>query len=119
MRARTDGEKALQGFTRLAGGGTNGGGGNGQRRPRLMRAARAAVCIGQPLLAVINPTSVVAHLAELRSLPGDLVVLAEPSLTAGGQKFASSQLQEGTRGFSAVWGPPQPLRGIKGVPRSE
>ena len=113
------GEKAVQGLTRFAGSGTNGGGGNGQRRPRLARMARMAACLGQFLLTVLNPTSAVAHLAELRSLPGDVVILAEPSLTAGGQKFASSQLREGIRGFSAVWGPPQPMRAIKGTPRSE
>ena len=71
------------------------------------------------LLAILNPTSVNAHLGDLRSLPVDAAMLSEVSLTFGGQKFAKSQLAEGDRGFTAVWGPPQPPRAMQGVAKSE
>ena len=48
-----------------------------------------------------------------------MVLLAEPSLTAGGQKFASSILAYGERGYQAIWGPPQPHRLVPGATRSD
>ena len=57
--------------------------------------ARAAMCVGAFLLTILNPTSVLTHLAEVKTLPGDAVMLSEPSLTKGGQKFASAELGQG------------------------
>ncbi len=58
-------------------------------------------------LAVLNPTSAVAHLPELRSLNVDAAILAETSLTKGGQKHASAELAKGDKGYNAVWSAPQ------------
>ena len=55
--------------------------------------------MGLFLLTILNPTSVLTHLAEITTLPGDALMLAETSLTQGGQKYASQELAQGLRLF--------------------
>ena len=47
------------------------------------------------MLAVINPTSAAAHIADLKALNSDVTVVSEPSLTKGGQKHVTAELAEG------------------------
>ena len=103
QRSLTGGERATLGLTMQAGP----GGCNGCSDPRRWESS---FCKGQWKIALVNPTSVNAHLAEIRALPADIVVLAETALTAGGQKRAWGALQQGDRGLTAVWGAPQPQR---------
>jgi hypothetical protein len=47
------------------------------------------------------------------------VVLAEPSLTLGGQKHMAAELAKGDVGYRAVWSPPQPHRLVPGKAKSD
>ena len=44
------------------------------------------------IMAILNPTSVIAHLAELKAVPADLLPLAERAMTRGGQRYAAAEL---------------------------
>ena len=55
---------------------------------------------------LINPTSVGAHIADLKTLPADFLFLPEVSLTAGAQRYATKELAGGERGLNTVWGAP-------------
>ena len=74
-----------------------------RRFPPTFHGGRWTCCL-------INPTSVGAHIADLKALPADFLFLPAVSLTAGAQRHATKELALGERGFNMVWGAPQPPR---------
>jgi hypothetical protein len=117
-RADTEGEWAAVGIGDSAGAGRNGGGGCDQRRRAPVRRAAAATAAGLFTLAVINPTSAAAHVADLKALNVDVVMIAEPSLTKGAQKHVTAELAAGDRAYQAIWSAPQPPRIVPGAIQS-
>jgi hypothetical protein len=87
-RERTAGEQALLGLSLRAGP----GGCNGCSDPRRFPPT---FCRGNYTVALINPTSVNRHIGAIKSLPADVVALAETALTEGGQKQAAIELAAG------------------------
>ena len=83
------------------------GGENGSQDPRRFPPSFHG---GNWTCCLINPTSVGAHIADLKTLPADFLFLPEVSLTAGAQRHATKELALGERGFNTVWGAPQPPR---------
>ena len=80
-RACTAGEQALLGLSLRAGP----GGCNGCSDPRRFPPT---FCRGNYTVALINPLSVNKHIGAIKSLPADVVALAETALAEGGQKQA-------------------------------
>ena len=60
------------------------------------------------LIQTANVTSLLPHLPYIASLSGDVVALQEVRLTVDSQKVATEELK--VRGWSVVWGKPQPIR---------
>ena len=65
-------------------------------------------------MALINPTSVNKRIGAIKSLPADVVALAETALTEGGQKQAAIELAAGDRGLRSIWGAPKAERKVTG-----
>ena len=99
-RECTAGEEAQLGLSLRAGP----GGCNGCSDPRRFPPT---FCRGNYTVALVNPTSVNKHIGAIKSLPADIVALAETALTEGGQKQAAIELAAGDRGLRSVWGPPR------------
>ena len=95
VRGRTRGEEAQLGMSLEAGPGGENGSQDPRRFPPSFHGGNWTCCL-------INPTSVGAHIADLKTLPADFLFLPEVSLTAGAQRHATKELALGERGFSTV-----------------
>ena len=103
LRPRTDGEEAQVGLSLRAGPGGDNSSQDPRRFPPSFHGGKWSCCL-------INPTSVCAHLADIKTLPAVFLFLPEVSLTAGAQRYATKELAGGERGLNTVWGAPHPAR---------
>ena len=103
VRTRTEGEKAQLGLNLRAGPGGENGSQDPRRFPPTFHGGRWSCCL-------INPTSVCAHIADIKTLPVDFLFLPEASLAAGAQRHATKELANGERGPNTAWGARQPAR---------
>ena len=80
--------------------------------------AQLAAMVGTFLLAVVNPTSVLAHQGELKAMPGDATMVAESGLTRGGQKLYRAELAGPGDPWQCCFGAERPVRLCGGKSKS-